>query len=548
MACFSSSNRACARVVQEKLCQLAAVTRSSGGSGQHQHQQQQQQQQQQLNLLLQQQQHPGAPSASVGGNGCIGGVVDAGGGVGGGGSSIISSVSNGTSIIAGKRTTALFAAYATPLFSGGTVATIGQPMAAGAGQIGAARSLFTACGASFIQPSSVVASCAGARAKAPVLGRASGTNSVVAATTVSSLYERTQKATTTLHHPCMRGYSSVHTQQPAGPIREYNIDPYILLDDELKYIFEDIRQEISRATNHQELNKIAVYYFDGQGKAFRPMVAMLMAKALNYHMQNENSNIVNAQRQIAMISEMIHTASLVHDDVIDQSFARRGKPSVNVLWNHKKVTQAGDYILSVASMLLARLKHDEVTHILSQVLTDLVQGEFMQLGSKETENERFAHYFTKTYRKTASLIANSLKAVAVLSGADEQMAELSFQYGRNLGLAFQFVDDLLDFVSSSEAMGKPAAADLKLGLATAPVLFACEKFPELNPMILRRFREPGDVERAYELVHQSQGLEQTRFLARKHCIEALRLASQISESPYQKGLIVVGDFVLNRMK
>uniref|UniRef100_A0A182Y7L8 Uncharacterized protein n=1 Tax=Anopheles stephensi TaxID=30069 RepID=A0A182Y7L8_ANOST len=182
------------------------------------------------------------------------------------------------------------------------------------------------------------------------------------------------------------------------------------------------------------------------------------------------------------------------------------------------------------------------------VLTDLVQGEFMQLGSKETENERFAHYFTKTYRKTASLIANSLKAVAVLSGADEQMAELSFQYGRNLGLAFQFVDDLLDFVSSSEAMGKPAAADLKLGLATAPVLFACEKFPELNPMILRRFREPGDVERAYELVHQSQGLEQTRFLARKHCIEALRLASQISESPYQKGLIVVGDFVLNRMK
>ncbi|KXJ82068.1 hypothetical protein RP20_CCG016020 [Aedes albopictus] len=137
-------------------------------------------------------------------------------------------------------------------------------------------------------------------------------------------------------HPCMRGYSSVHTQQPAGPIREYNIDPYILLDEELKYIFEDIRQEINRATNHQELKKIAVYYFDGQGKAIRPMVAMLMAKALNYHMHNETSNVVHAQRQIAMISEMIHTASLVHDDVIDQSFARRGKPSVNVIWNHKK--------------------------------------------------------------------------------------------------------------------------------------------------------------------------------------------------------------------
>ncbi|XP_035917999.1 decaprenyl-diphosphate synthase subunit 1-like [Anopheles stephensi] len=514
MACLSSSNRACARVVQEKLCQLVAVSKSQLGY------QQQQQQQQQVQLL-----HATGPVASTVGNG-----VGGGGGGGGGGGIGASLPKVGA---AGKRTFLLSSGCAYPLYSVGPAGTGTTPLVAAVahsvgGSIGIARNFYTGRG-NFIQPTSVARS-AGVPADA-------------------LLFERNQKCSSTANlHPCMRGYSSVHTQQPAGPIREYNIDPYILLEDELKYIFEDIRQEISRATNHQELNKIAVYYFDGQGKAFRPMVAILMAKALNYHMHNENSNIVNAQRQIAMISEMIHTASLVHDDVIDQSFARRGKPSVNVLWNHKKVTQAGDYILAVASMLLARLKHDEVTHILSQVLTDLVQGEFMQLGSKETENERFAHYFTKTYRKTASLIANSLKAVAVLSGADEQMAELSFQYGRNLGLAFQFVDDLLDFVSSSEAMGKPAAADLKLGLATAPVLFACEKFPELNPMILRRFREPGDVERAYELVHQSQGLEQTRFLARKHCIEALRLASQISESPYQKGLIVVGDFVLNRMK
>ncbi|CAG2069094.1 unnamed protein product, partial [Timema podura] len=109
------------------------------------------------------------------------------------------------------------------------------------------------------------------------------------------------------------------------------------------------------------------------------------------------------------------------------------------------------------------------------VVTDLVQGEFMQLGSKETENERFAHYLTKTYRKTASLLANSVKATAMLAGADDALSEVVFQYGRNVGLAFQLVDDLLDFVSSSAAMGKPTAADLKLGLATAPVLFACEK-------------------------------------------------------------------------
>ncbi|XP_073818288.1 decaprenyl diphosphate synthase subunit 1 qless [Musca autumnalis] len=345
-----------------------------------------------------------------------------------------------------------------------------------------------------------------------------------------------------------RRYSSVHTQQPAGPVREIQIDPYIIMDDELKYFYEDIRDLLSQGTTQMELDTIANYYIDGQGKALRPMITLLMSKAINYHLNKESRELLDKQRQIAMFSEMVHSASLVHDDVIDQSDFRRGKPSVNVLWNHKKVTMAGDYILAVASIMVARLKSDDVTIVMSQILTDLVQGEFMQLGSRETENERFAHYLTKTYRKTASLIANTLKATAVIADADDNLKELAFQYGRNIGLAFQLVDDMLDFVSSTETMGKPAAADLKLGLATAPVLFACEKYPELNPMIMRRFSEPGDVERAFELVHKSHGLEQTRFLAKKHCIEAIRLAQELTESPYQKGLQVVADLVINRMK
>ncbi|XP_015588460.1 decaprenyl-diphosphate synthase subunit 1 [Cephus cinctus] len=343
----------------------------------------------------------------------------------------------------------------------------------------------------------------------------------------------------------VRSMSSMQTQQP-GSLPEYQVDPYRLLEDDLKDVYDDIRQALTENTTQEDLKTIATYYFDGQGKALRPMVAILIARAINYH--KERSDLLASQRQVAMIAEMIHSASLIHDDVIDQSDFRRGKPSVNVLWSQKKVTMAGDFILAVASMMIARLRNDDVTLTLSQVVTDLVQGEFMQLGSKETENERFAHYLTKTYRKTASLIANSAKAVAMLAGADDHLAEVAFQYGRNVGLAFQLVDDLLDFVSSSAAMGKPTAADLKLGLATAPVLFACERYPELNPMIMRRFQEPGDVEKAFELVHKSQGLEQTRFLAKKHCVEAARLAQSLAESPYQKGLLVVSDLVINRMK
>ncbi|XP_015124804.1 decaprenyl-diphosphate synthase subunit 1 isoform X2 [Diachasma alloeum] len=342
-----------------------------------------------------------------------------------------------------------------------------------------------------------------------------------------------------------RSMSSMQTQQP-GSLPELHVDPYRLLEDDLKDVYDDIRQELIMNTNVEELKTIATYYFDGQGKALRPMVAILMARAINYH--KERNGLLATQRQVAMIAEMIHSASLIHDDVIDQSDFRRGKPSVNVLWSQKKVAMTGDYILAVASMMIARLRSDDVTLTLSQVVTDLVQGEFMQLGSKETENERFAHYLTKTYRKTASLIANSAKAAAILGGADERLSEVAFQYGRNIGLAFQLVDDLLDFVSTSSTMGKPTAADLKLGLATAPVLFACERYPELNPMIMRRFQEPGDVEKAFELVHESQGLDQTRFLAKKHCIEAVRLAQSLAESPYSKGLAVVSDLVLNRMK
>ncbi|XP_071453245.1 all trans-polyprenyl-diphosphate synthase PDSS1 [Hetaerina americana] len=344
-----------------------------------------------------------------------------------------------------------------------------------------------------------------------------------------------------------------HEADPdADPQTGKAVDPYRLLAEEMSTLFHDIRQELRKNTSKPELERISCYYFDGEGKALRPMVALLMARAINEHVHRHRPTVdrglLPAQRQVAMIAEMIHTASLIHDDVIDQSDFRRGKPSVNALWEQKKVAMAGDFILAVASMMIARLRNNDVTIVLSQVVTDLVQGEFMQLGSKETENERFAHYLTKTYRKTASLIANSVKAVAMLSGADESMTELAFQYGRNLGLAFQLVDDLLDFVSSAAELGKPACADLQLGLATAPVLFACEKFPELNPMIMRRFSEPGDVEKAFDYVHRSHGLDQTRFLAKQHCAEAARLARSLSTSPYRSGLLTVCGLVLNRTK
>merc|ERR1719370_1197830 len=265
-------------------------------------------------------------------------------------------------------------------------------------------------------------------------------------------------------------------------------DAFSLVESSLGNIMEEIHSRLeSELVLDGEMDELARYYFDGGGKAVGPLA--------NHHvgMMEGEGEVVKRQQMVAIVSEMIHTASLVHDDILDHAETRRGKESINIKWDIRKSTMAGDFILSVGSKLLSQVGDKEVVVILSQVLADLVQGEFQQLENKNDES-RFEHYLSKSFNKTASLMAYSCRANAVLAGVNTNMAEQAFQYGRNIGIAFQLVDDLLDFIVSADQLGKPAAADLKLGLATAPVLFAAEKFPELNEMIGRRFELEGDVE------------------------------------------------------
>ncbi|XP_013860869.1 all trans-polyprenyl-diphosphate synthase PDSS1 [Austrofundulus limnaeus] len=322
-------------------------------------------------------------------------------------------------------------------------------------------------------------------------------------------------------------------------------DPFTLAQKDLISLYDDIKKEMFVST--KELKHLCDYYFDGKGKAIRPIIVILMSRALNIH-SNKAGEVLPGQRTIAMISEMIHTASLVHDDVIDGSDERRGKRSINDVWGQKKAILAGDFILSAATMALARLGNSAVVKVLSQAIEDLVRGEFMQLGSKENENERFKHYLEKTFKKTASLMAHSCKAVSMLVNSDPEVHEIAYQYGKNVGIAFQLVDDVLDFTSGAGQLGKPTAADLKLGLATGPVLFACQQFPELHAMIMRRFSSRGDVDRAWQYVLQSDGVQQTTFLAQRYCEEAIRQISFLQPSPERDALIRLTQIVLSRNK
>ena len=325
-------------------------------------------------------------------------------------------------------------------------------------------------------------------------------------------------------------------------------DPFQLTKPELQSLVQDIHRELdTEIYGDCQMREISKYYFDGQGKAVRPVIALCLGHAFNQHTGAGEETAQN-QRRVAIISEMIHTASLVHDDVVDHAETRRGKMSVNVKWDPLKSTMCGNYIVGVCSKIMAQIGDPRVIIVLSQVLADLVNGEFQQLAqAKEDESERFEQYLSKSFNKTGSLMTYSCEANAILAGATDEEVQAAYSYGRNIGVAFQLVDDLLDFVSSADMLGKPAANDMKLGLATAPVLFASQEHEELNKLIARRFSQPGDVEQAFNWVLQSGGLEKTKSLAKKHCDDAITALDIIRDSKYKGALVGLCDKVLNRL-
>ncbi|KAJ1726782.1 coq1 putative hexaprenyl diphosphate synthase [Coemansia biformis] len=390
-------------------------------------------------------------------------------------------------------------------------------------------------------------------------------------------------------------------------------DPKELVGSELSLITDNLARLLE--SGHPMLNTVSRYYFSASGKHIRPLLVMLIAQAasiatrrsgrtsmlvdsdvdrIDYSLidrtlsQNLSSDsesqhvnqmiatatrdsnggrpyapsvkqgltILPTHRRLAEITEMIHTSSLLHDDVIDRAETRRGLPAIHRRFGNKMAIFAGDFLLARASMALARLRDPEVIEIMSGVLCDLVDGEFKQMQNLEDEDApmarpdegAFEYYLQKTYLKTGSLIAKSCRSSAILSNSTDDVVEAAYVYGRNIGIAFQLIDDLLDFTVSSASLGKPVGADLELGLATAPVLYAWQEYPELGPLVARKFSEDGDVQMAWKLVHASSGLERTRALARQYAKRACEALAIFPPSPATEALESVTLSVLTRTK
>lgn len=293
---------------------------------------------------------------------------------------------------------------------------------------------------------------------------------------------------------------------------------------------------------HPILYAAAEHLFEAGGKRIRPAIVLLVSRATT------DGHILTPRHQrLAEIAELIHTASLVHDDVVDESPVRRGVATVHSRFGNKIAILAGDFLFGQSSWYLAHLDSLEVVKLLSQVIMDMAQGEIQQGLYQFDPSLSLETYLQKSYYKTASLIANSAKAAAVLSDLSPAMSENLYNYGRNVGLAFQIVDDIFDFTGSTEALGKPAGSDLKSGNLTAPVLFALEEKPELEALIQGEFEREGDWEQAIALIGETQGIERSRQLAKQHAELAVDALADLPPSPALQALVEITDYVLRRV-
>lgn len=378
-----------------------------------------------------------------------------------------------------------------------------------------------------------------------------------------------------------------------------SVDPLRIVGKEMKFLRQNIQQLLG--SGHPLLDTVAKYYTKSEGKHIRPLLVLLMSRATSLapkaprrsgagtppsidsslspsavladvnpnstanpsfsisssgpEYASEDPSILPSQRRLAEITELIHTASLLHDDVIDNSTARRSSPSANISFGNKMAVLAGDFLLGRASVALARLRDAEVIELLATVIANLVEGEFMQLKNTALDeqkprwtDESISYYLQKTYLKSASLISKSCRAAALLGQSSPEVVEAAYAYGRNLGLAFQLVDDMLDYTISGEELGKPAGADLKLGLATAPLLFAWKENPDLGVLVGRKFAGEGDVEMARELVLRSDGLAQTRALAQEYADKAIDAIREFPGSEAKEGLVEMCVKTMKRRK
>jgi octaprenyl-diphosphate synthase len=318
-------------------------------------------------------------------------------------------------------------------------------------------------------------------------------------------------------------------------------DIYQVVEGDFQQVNELILQQLQ--SNVPMVEKIGQHIIESGGKRMRPLLVLLAAKSLNY------SDTQNNHALLAGIIEFLHTATLLHDDVVDTSDLRRGRPTANANWGNAPSVLVGDFLYSRAFQMMVQLGSLKIMDILSHSTCVIAEGEVMQLMNVKNPDVSEEKYMDVIQGKTAMLFEASSHAGAVLANANTEQEEALRQYGHHLGMAFQLVDDVLDYIGNAEDLGKNVGDDLAEGKPTLPLIFAMQNASDEQAKLIRQAIRKGTTEalpQIIEIVQQCGAIDYTNNKALEHVSQAKQAIAVLPDSPAKDALAALADLAVSR--
>ena len=315
-------------------------------------------------------------------------------------------------------------------------------------------------------------------------------------------------------------------------------------------LFEDIREDLNIVEKEMEkfvqtpsplLTQTSSHLLFAGGKRLRPSFALLAGKFHNYSLEK--------LLPLAVALEMIHMATLVHDDVVDASLTRRGKPTVKAQWGDRISLHTGNYLFSKSMMLIADYADKRIPAILAKVSVQMCQGEIHQLATAYNINQTQRDYFYKIKRKTALLISASCQLGAIAVEAPDNIVKSISRYGHYLGMAFQITDDILDMTADEAELGKPIGDDIRQGIITLPVIYALQKHEHkgrLSKLLQKRDKNEREVKEIIDIIINSEGIDYSFSIARKYLEKAKKELLKLPPVECRETFRLMTDYIYTR--
>ncbi|WP_018084942.1 polyprenyl synthetase family protein [Desulfurispora thermophila] len=316
------------------------------------------------------------------------------------------------------------------------------------------------------------------------------------------------------------------------------LDIFYEIRDDLGKV-EEMLKEVVQAPE-KTMTETALHLINAGGKRLRPAFCLLGAKFHNYHLPTV--------LPLAVALELIHMASLVHDDVVDAATTRRGVPTVKAMWGNRFSTHLGDFLFARSLVLISQYSNPLIPRVLARTSVQMTEGEIVQIATSFDPQQTVKDYFYRIKRKTALLIAASCQLGAVACGAPPSIYMALRRFGHYIGMAFQITDDILDMTADEARLGKPLGSDMRQGILTLPVIFALQgpHGAELKQMVTRRDKSQAEIERAIDLVVSCGAVEKANRVVGRYIDKARRQLLDLPDIPARRTMAIIAEFIIQR--